>query len=585
MCITPELQTSYQLQTTEHYPILNRNIDTPSLDITYRQSQSRQQELVKDYQAKSVIGKPRVYPKYGDIPGTWALGTTDAKKFIEVEFKQAIYIQKIDIYETYHTGGVKTISARKPNTDNKYEVIWQTKSVTNMKSSRIFSPDFKRLSFPCKVLKIDVDCTASKSWVEIDAIKITGKRQSCLPSGNPTRIEQWVSKVTSYSSQYSDKKWSASKAIGPHTVYPKYDDIPEAWAQKTRNCDQYIEVSFPKKIYIERILIHETYHAGGVVSVYAKPPNAKLINPNQVGYSHQISHHMMYYSICLSVTTDEIITKLDKGTGKSQWVEIDDVKIIGTTKPGPQINPVQYEHPTCQPNPQRTLQQWVSRVVNYSSQYDDRSVYPKYGDIPDAWAQKTKDANQFVEVKFAEKIFIEKIDIYETYHAGDVKKILAKRPNGEWYTVWKTTRSFIQKTKLTFRCNVLWIDVDCTASRSWVEIDAIKISGTKFNFDMPPAHNDITNDFAKLVNNPVFSDIQFGVNGVKFLAHRAILFVRSEYFRAKFNFDKNGLKPQSPIILKSRESGVFAVVLHYVYTNRLPPFCSTHVLQSVCRSK
>ena len=39
---------------------------------------------------------------------------------------------------------------------------------------------------------------------------------------------------------------------------------------------------------------------------------------------------------------------------------------------------------------------------------------------------------------------------------------------------------FLQK--LPFQCNVLRIEVDCTASGSWVEIDAIKISSTKFNF-------------------------------------------------------------------------------------------------------
>lgn len=38
-----------------------------------------------------------------------------------------------------------------------------------------------------------------------------------------------------------------------------------------------LQVSFPKKVYIERILIYETFHAGGVVSVYAKPPNGKFI--------------------------------------------------------------------------------------------------------------------------------------------------------------------------------------------------------------------------------------------------------------------------------------------------------------------
>ncbi|XP_076075167.1 uncharacterized protein LOC143046075 isoform X1 [Mytilus galloprovincialis] len=459
-----------------------------------------------NWAADSVIGKPRVYPKYGDIPGAWAQGKKDSKQFIEVEFEQEMYIQKIEIYETYHAGAVKTISARKP--DNGYEVIWKTKSVTNINSSRIFSPNFKALSFLCKVLRIDIDCLASKSWVEIDSIKITGT----VPH--------------------------------PH---------------------------------------------------------------NQ-------------------------------------------------TTPLPAIN----SQPVHNPN---NVDQWVSRVVNYSSEYDDNSwpasciageprVYPRYGDIAGSWAQGTTDANQFVEVEFAEKIFIEKIHIYETYHAGAVKKILAKRPNGEWCTVWETERVICQNSsrifspsfqKLSFQCNLLRINVDCTVSGSWVEIDAIKISGTKFNFAIPPAPDDITNDLAKLVNSSMYSDIQFDVNGVKFLAHKAILCVRSEYFRAMVHFEENALKAggqgttqptapplqseavyppkqlynalpsydsltqyqpaipsgpvpgpaqyhnqlptqaQSPIKLKDVEPGVFAVVLHYVYTHRIRPQCSPHVLPHVWR--
>ena len=40
----------------------------------------------------------------------------------------------------------------------------------------------------------------------------------------------------------------------------------------------------------------------------------------------------------------------------------------------------------------------------------------------------------------------------------------------------------------------------------------------------------------------MLSDIQFDVNGVKFLAHKAILCVRSEYFRAMIHFEGNALQ-------------------------------------------
>lgn len=63
---------------------------------------------------------------------------------------------------------------------------------------------------------------------------------------------------------------------------------------------------------------------------------------------------------------NEILVKVNcTGTGSSHYVEIDAIKIIGTTEPGTQSNQVQHEHPMCQP-----YQQWVSRVVKFSSQYD-----------------------------------------------------------------------------------------------------------------------------------------------------------------------------------------------------------------------
>lgn len=40
--------------------------------------------LFISWPASSIVGKPRVYPKYGDKPGTWAQKTKDANQFIEV---------------------------------------------------------------------------------------------------------------------------------------------------------------------------------------------------------------------------------------------------------------------------------------------------------------------------------------------------------------------------------------------------------------------------------------------------------------------------------------------------------------------
>ncbi|XP_063445989.1 TD and POZ domain-containing protein 1-like isoform X1 [Mytilus trossulus] len=273
------------------------------------------------------------------------------------------------------------------------------------------------------------------------------------------------------------------------------------------------------------------------------------------------------------------------------------------------------------------VEQWVSKVLHYSSQYDSQSwpascvegkprVYPKYGDIAGAWAQKHKDANQFIEIEYEEKIYIDKIDIYETYHAGMVKCIKAKHPNGSWVKVWNTPKvSCITHSRifspdferLSFQSNILRIEVDCTVAGNWCEIDAVKISGTKFNFDLPPSPADITNDLAKLVNNSQFSDVSFNVNGNIFHGHRAIMSVRSEYFRAMFSFDGSSGKSLSatnynvsaesppsyeslskshekPVELKDVDDRAFSIILHYIYTNKLPQNCQSQILPKVWRT-
>jgi len=71
---------------------------------------------------------------------------------------------------------------------------------------------FQKLTFKCNVLRIEVDCTKSRSWVEIDAIKIIGTTvpsdshqhsvSKRTPVTNSNNVEQWVSKVINYSSQW-----------------------------------------------------------------------------------------------------------------------------------------------------------------------------------------------------------------------------------------------------------------------------------------------------------------------------------------------------------------------------------------------
>jgi hypothetical protein len=84
----------------------------------------------------------------------------------------------------------------------------------------------------------------------------------------------------------------------------------------------------------------------------------------------------------------------------------------------------------------------------------------------------------------------------------------------------------------------------------------------------------LVNDFGRLVNQPDMSDVTFIIEGQEVHAHRAILAVRSEYFRALLF---NGLLRESvaagaavnPITLSDVSHSVFLKVLEYLYTDSI----------------
>ncbi|XP_060602914.1 uncharacterized protein LOC132755993 isoform X1 [Ruditapes philippinarum] len=246
-------------------------------------------------------------------------------------------------------------------------------------------------------------------------------------------------------------------------------------------------------------------------------------------------------------------------------------------------------HDTANSN---VLSQWVETVTRFSSQYDTNSwpatcvigpprVYPKYGDIPGAWASSTIDERQFLEVEFKEAVFVTGMDIYETYHAGGVKAIKALGEDGKWHNLWKTDRVTVIKSsrvfkpelaELSYRTKNIRVEVDCTGCGTWVEIDAIQLHGCTYLIEPPPPMEDLSRDLGAIVNDERFSDCQFLLEGKKTVyAHKAIICARSDYFRAMFEDQTKESKSKTAIEIKDVSYDSFIAVLHFLYTNSLPP--------------
>eukprot|EP00105_Crassostrea_gigas_P025813 XP_011446503.1 PREDICTED: F-box/LRR-repeat protein 4-like [Crassostrea gigas] len=95
------------------------------------------------YSAKQILGRPNVYPRYGDISGTWtqAASERDRVHFIEVKFPRKIFIAKVNIYETFHAGAVVKISAK--DGQNQWVDIFNATHAQVIRESRKFSPQIK----------------------------------------------------------------------------------------------------------------------------------------------------------------------------------------------------------------------------------------------------------------------------------------------------------------------------------------------------------------------------------------------------------------------------------------------------------
>nr|XP_022322052.1 F-box/LRR-repeat protein 4-like [Crassostrea virginica] len=128
------------------------------------------------FSANQILGNPNVYPRYGAIAGTWAQpnGQLDRVHFIEIKFPRKLFLNKINIFETYNAGAVVRIAAKDPQ--NQWVDVYHARHAHLIRKSRKFSPKIKEVQFPVDELRIEVDCSVSRDYVEIDAVEIIGGR-------------------------------------------------------------------------------------------------------------------------------------------------------------------------------------------------------------------------------------------------------------------------------------------------------------------------------------------------------------------------------------------------------------------------
>lgn len=128
-----------------------------------------------------------------------------------MKFQRKIYVTSVNIYETLLSGAVVRILAKSPNSHCD-EIFWTPQAI-HIKRARKFSPKikvflyyflsinislhiysscqrlllrflinlFQKVKFPFDELRIEIDCSVSNSYVEIDAVEIVGGTVFSIP--------------------------------------------------------------------------------------------------------------------------------------------------------------------------------------------------------------------------------------------------------------------------------------------------------------------------------------------------------------------------------------------------------------------
>ncbi len=130
-------------------------------------------QYASPYNAAQILGKPNVYPNYGDLPGTWASNTPDGNvEFIEIAYSP-ILAAKILIYETFNPGSIEQVQVRNVITGDWATVY--TGTASGYQESNILEVDVSSISYQIDAVRLDLNSPAVPGFNEIDAVGIERK--------------------------------------------------------------------------------------------------------------------------------------------------------------------------------------------------------------------------------------------------------------------------------------------------------------------------------------------------------------------------------------------------------------------------
>ena len=134
------------------------------------------------WSAAQMVGAPDTYPRYGDIDTAWTtayMNTTD-NVWADLQYAEAIIVEKIEIYETYNPGAITKVELI--DEAGASHEVWRGDAWVAPNQSRIFRISNIRVKTPVNRVRLYLDCSKVPGYNEIDAVGITGRRPTQIVS-------------------------------------------------------------------------------------------------------------------------------------------------------------------------------------------------------------------------------------------------------------------------------------------------------------------------------------------------------------------------------------------------------------------
>lgn len=128
-----------------------------------------------DFAATQALGKPDVYPNYGDIEEAWTSSSSSGQaEYIELAYTTPIQVNFIEIYETYNGGAVNKVSLRN-SSNGSWQEVWtgNAMALSPAGTARVFAITIPLTSYTVDGIRLDVDSPNVSSYQEIDAVGIS----------------------------------------------------------------------------------------------------------------------------------------------------------------------------------------------------------------------------------------------------------------------------------------------------------------------------------------------------------------------------------------------------------------------------